>query len=890
MDYHVRYAERLLSEGQPKEARDFMLEWNVPHAEIARLQRKYRRHYGNNIGAFGRNPLHWKECDLVTDEEMATMFPKPDHCTFDDPCDCMQQIWPFKVHIAKEDVFTTELTNEEASASLQQKVDSIKGRLADLRSKLSAHADTVHNKWKKKGVKKRTRFLQAVLPDLPASKYFQIEQVYGEKFWSERAKHRDNWLLPYFTTDVLSEDPYKLLTLLHHRTESDPERWVLFDCEMVRLGFHTGALELRFNMNGVRMEGTEYGRLDERYIVAEWHSWRTIGFALADVVLDAQNVLAGRLLQIVDALVHDVTDQNGSKQWSQLIPKLTAERVAGATWSDFGLQPFLPSPELDLKTMRGLAEAKKREAYDEIWLRQTDPEYVQHLIRLTQDSPMSERFRDGSSEVAIWTDITNEVIAKPQHRANEWSWLAEECDFVSKVASVFGHQFSSRQALPEVLEVAIGALRLLVMNSIRGLAEDIQDLVPNLRTFDHHFSFIQRPTSMYVMIKDSEDNFDSDETKKAFRDDTLFWALTQLRVDNNQSFAFNRALVHVFLDEHLAKSKKDAARVNQRLYDWISDLKLLDAFLNSIDSLTPRPLPVSWDVAEQFGDDRKAWRYLRAEIGSAKGDLRDRQVLKLKDFAACRWPSGKRDKDWYRKAMNSRKALKAFWDEERAVDRAHLEGCGKISKADIDSDIAVKSYDLRPEYLELMKQERDTLQALLNAQDKPKVLSSVPVAYEPQTVWGTEQPSEPVKRSKAKGVKPAASPTPPDALQSRVNAAHLSLSGTTDDEPGPNEAPQHIAVKAESLRIFNQMYSAGDCVEKSSVGWKEVVAALVDAGLHTSQGEGSALTFLHSEKGSISFHRPHPDPTVYPIMLHVMGKRLAKHFGWDGSVFVERKK
>ena len=86
------------------------------------------------------------------------------------------------------------------------------------------------------------------------------------------------------------------------------------------------------------------------------------------------------------------------------------------------------------------------------------------------------------------------------------------------------------------------------------------------------------------------------------------------------------------------------------------------------------------------------------------------------------------------------------------------------------------------------------------------------------------------------------------------------------------------------------MYSAGDCVEKSSVGWKEVVAALVDAGLHTSQGEGSALTFLHSEKGSISFHRPHPDPTVYPIMLHVMGKRLAKHFGWDGSVFVECKK
>lgn len=55
-----------------------------------------------------------------------------------------------------------------------------------------------------------------------------------------------------------------------------------------------------------------------------------------------------------------------------------------------------------------------------------------------------------------------------------------------------------------------------------------------------------------------------------------------------------------------------------------------------------------------------------------------------------------------------------------------------------------------------------------------------------------------------------------------------------------------------------------------------------------TQSSGSAVSFKN-DMGTIVFHQPHPDPTIDPIMLLSMGKRLRKWFGWDAGVFVESK-
>jgi hypothetical protein len=38
----------------------------------------------------------------------------------------------------------------------------------------------------------------------------------------------------------------------------------------------------------------------------------------------------------------------------------------------------------------------------------------------------------------------------------------------------------------------------------------------------------------------------------------------------------------------------------------------------------------------------------------------------------------------------------------------------------------------------------------------------------------------------------------------------------------------------------------------------------------------------------ITIHKPHPDPTLTPIMLRQIGKRLKGYYGWDEEDFVRQ--
>ena len=62
---------------------------------------------------------------------------------------------------------------------------------------------------------------------------------------------------------------------------------------------------------------------------------------------------------------------------------------------------------------------------------------------------------------------------------------------------------------------------------------------------------------------------------------------------------------------------------------------------------------------------------------------------------------------------------------------------------------------------------------------------------------------------------------------------------------------------------------------------------MVDAGFSVTQGSGSAVSFKN-ERGVIVFHQPHPEPTIEPVVLLSMGKRLRKWFRWDKDVFATK--
>ncbi|MCJ1392965.1 hypothetical protein MMC18_005837 [Xylographa bjoerkii] len=77
------------------------------------------------------------------------------------------------------------------------------------------------------------------------------------------------------------------------------------------------------------------------------------------------------------------------------------------------------------------------------------------------------------------------------------------------------------------------------------------------------------------------------------------------------------------------------------------------------------------------------------------------------------------------------------------------------------------------------------------------------------------------------------------------------------------------------------------------IGWGAFVHAMLDMRFSARNGGGSAVVFENRDAvegraagGRIIFHKPHPVARINPVMLHSMGRRMAKWFGWRRELFV----
>ncbi|KAF2209727.1 hypothetical protein CERZMDRAFT_86696 [Cercospora zeae-maydis SCOH1-5] len=128
-----------------------------------------------------------------------------------------------------------------------------------------------------------------------------------------------------------------------------------------------------------------------------------------------------------------------------------------------------------------------------------------------------------------------------------------------------------------------------------------------------------------------------------------------------------------------------------------------------------------------------------------------------------------------------------------------------------------------------------------------------------------------------------------EAIAAQVGPGPEKGEGTTATEALRN-LTLRIKVDSASYGVFRRMYDT-HCEQQHDTRWGSFVAAMVDAGFSVTAGGGSIFTFKGSESGgSINFNRPHPDPSIDPIMLCIMGKRLNKWFKFDKDTFVERRK
>lgn len=96
------------------------------------------------------------------------------------------------------------------------------------------------------------------------------------------------------------------------------------------------------------------------------------------------------------------------------------------------------------------------------------------------------------------------------------------------------------------------------------------------------------------------------------------------------------------------------------------------------------------------------------------------------------------------------------------------------------------------------------------------------------------------------------------------------------------------AKKAESTEEFDlplagMMIDSGQQGRSSNVHVKiRAYDMLILMFFYHGRGGGAA----GAAGGKIIFHKPHPIPKIGSIILHSMGRRMAKWFGWHRELFV----
>ncbi|KAG1731502.1 uncharacterized protein EDB91DRAFT_1058741 [Suillus paluster] len=90
---------------------------------------------------------------------------------------------------------------------------------------------------------------------------------------------------------------------------------------------------------------------------------------------------------------------------------------------------------------------------------------------------------------------------------------------------------------------------------------------------------------------------------------------------------------------------------------------------------------------------------------------------------------------------------------------------------------------------------------------------------------------------------------------------------------------------------MHQLLRAGDDEKRGAMKWENFLKVMRDMGFeYDPSTAGSSVRFDPPNTGdrSITFHKPHPDPTLYPVMLKEFGKKLKDYYGWEEEDFLKR--
>ncbi|KAJ7494460.1 hypothetical protein B0H11DRAFT_1802789 [Mycena galericulata] len=119
-----------------------------------------------------------------------------------------------------------------------------------------------------------------------------------------------------------------------------------------------------------------------------------------------------------------------------------------------------------------------------------------------------------------------------------------------------------------------------------------------------------------------------------------------------------------------------------------------------------------------------------------------------------------------------------------------------------------------------------------------------------------------------------------------------------EEENLPDFLPKDFKLGKKLLKVFHRILEAPDfptetndasvqAPRKGQIRWAEFERAMKRIGFGVSQTAGSSVRFDPPAKTArpITFHQPHPDSILTPILLRWIGARLKRCYGWTTATF-----
>lgn len=384
------------------------------------------------------------------------------------------------------------------------------------------------------------------------------------------------------------------------------------------------------------------------------------------------------------------------------------------------------------------------------------------------------------------------------------------------------------------------------------------------------------------------------------------------------------------LDDYLSTADaKVRARLSQRCLDYVSDMAVMDEVRVSLrvhPSRTRQPSKREHRAAmETSARDEPSTGSFRSNYFKKiqNVNVHDTSPILskiLKELCTKHpWPKNKMNLSWLERATSARNCLSRYWQAQRAGLIKTYRSLG-LSEEYIAKEMSYLSADCSQEYGQELEAERQMIYRRFGEpkgtsastpliqsrkKDTPKsadVSPNIPLAAGPLNTMSSALESgfnrarePPLWGNENEDIISKKAPEPTAKIKSRPRTdpmtALADVTSLQRDLAERSEQPQptlQVLVKKQNITVLRGMYADTDGNAKASFSWQHFVTALIDTGFSAKEGSGSAVFFKHKDGQSIVFHRPHPDQTIHPIMLRSMGKRIAKWFGWNRVVFVER--